>query len=50
VTNGQPLVLLPFSMVVTGVLLKDAYEEYSRYKKDWQSNNQPVNILKNGNF
>lgn len=49
VTNGQPLVLIPLSMVIFGVLIKDAYEEYSRYKKDWISNNQPVHIL-NGKF
>ena len=35
---------------MSAVLLKDAYEEYSRYQKDRKANNQPVLILKNGNF
>lgn len=26
VTNGRPLVLIPFGMVMIGVLLKDGYE------------------------
>ena len=44
------MVLLPFSMVMIGVLLKDGYEEYSRYKKDKIANNQPVQILTQNGF
>ena len=34
VTNGKPMILLPLSIVMLAVMIKDAYEEYYRYRKD----------------
>lgn len=44
------MVLIPFSMVLIGVLLKDGYEEYSRYQKDLVANNQHTQILGESGF
>lgn len=34
VTGGSPTILLPLSVVILAVMIKDAYEEYYRYRKD----------------
>lgn len=44
-SGGRPLVLIPLSCVMLTVLIKDAMEEYTRYKKDQADNNHPVQVL-----
>ena len=50
VTHGRPHVLLPLIMVMLTVFVKDAFEEYSRFKKDKEANNRPVLVLEGGEF
>ena len=38
VTGGSPTILLPLSVVILAVMIKDAYEEYYRYRKDKEEN------------
>jgi hypothetical protein len=44
-SDGKPLVLLPLSFVMSTVLIKDAIEEYNRYRKDKEDNSRPVQVL-----
>lgn len=51
VTGGKPTTLLPLSFVIITVLIKDAYEEFLRYRKDKEENLRPTEILqKDGIF
>lgn len=51
VTGGKPTTLLPLSFVIITVLIKDAYEEFLRYRKDKEENQRQTLILgSNGNF
>ena len=49
-TERRPLILIPLSLVMVTVLLKDGYEELSRYLKDREENNRSVEILDKGTF
>lgn len=44
-SGGKPLVLIPLTFVISTVLIKDAIEEYNRYRKDTEDNSRPVEIL-----
>ncbi|CAD8051177.1 unnamed protein product [Paramecium sonneborni] len=39
-TNGVPIIYGPLSMMISISILKDAIEEYSRYKSDQEENNR----------
>lgn len=47
-TQGKPTILLPLSFVVLTVMIKDACEEFQRYRKDRKENNRNTLILKPG--
>jgi magnesium-transporting ATPase (P-type) len=40
--------ILPLVFVVGVSMLRDAFEDYKRYKSDTETNNQPVLLLKDG--
>lgn len=40
VTNGKPTVLLPLSIVMLTVMIKDAIEEINRYSQDRKENHR----------
>ena len=44
-TDRKPMILIPLSLVTFTVMLKDAYEELSRYLKDREENNKNILIL-----
>ena len=50
VTGGSPTILLPLSVVILAVMIKDAYEEYYRYRKDKEENEREVDKLTDGRF
>jgi phospholipid-transporting ATPase len=50
VTGGKPTTLIPLAFVIITVLLKDAYEEYLRYKKDREENQRKTQILGSRGF
>lgn len=50
VTGGRPTTLIPLSFVIITVLLKDAYEEFMRYKKDREENTRKAQILTANGF
>lgn len=49
-TERKPLILFPLSVVTFTVMLKDAYEELSRYLKDREENNKNVSVLHKAEF
>lgn len=50
VTGGSPTILLPLAFVMLAVMIKDAYEEYYRYRKDKEENEREIDLLVGGNF
>ena len=42
--------ILPLIFVVGMSMLRDAFEDYKRFKADKETNNQQVFVLKNGEF
>ena len=50
VTNGSPTILLPLAFVMLAVMVKDAYEEYYRYRKDKEENEREIDVLVGGRF
>lgn len=49
-TGGTPTVLFPLAFVMLAVMVKDAYEEYYRYRKDKKENEREVEVLENNHF
>lgn len=49
-TNGTPTTLLPLSVVMLAVLIKDGYEEFNRYLKDKSENERTVERLVGDRF
>lgn len=45
VTGGKPTTLIPLSFVLLTVLIKDAYEEFVRYRKDQEENQRKTQVL-----
>lgn len=37
-TGGSPTILVPLAFVMFTVMVKDAYEEYYRFRKDKEEN------------
>ena len=50
VTHGSPTILVPLTAVILAVMVKDAYEEYYRYRKDKEENERDVDVLAGDNF
>ena len=50
VTGGSPTILLPLTAVILAVMVKDAYEEYYRYRKDKEENEREVDTLVDNRF
>jgi len=48
VTNGKPTVLIPLSIVMLTVLIKDAIEEINRYSQDKKENVREVEVFDTG--
>ena len=49
-TNGQPLIFIPLSVIVTISMTKDFYEDWKRKRSDNEENNRDVLVLDNGQF
>lgn len=46
-TDGKPTVLLPLTIVMMTVMIKDAIEEIHRYSQDRKENVRPVEVYSN---
>lgn len=50
VTGGTPTILFPLAVVMLAVMIKDAYEEYYRFRKDKEENEREVEVLVDNRF
>ena len=44
ISNGFPTMALPLSFVVTLSMIKDAFEDYKRYRSDQKENKSEVQV------
>ena len=49
-TQGRPSILLPLLIVIIISAVKDALEDYGRWKGDWQKNNEQYKTYHSGHF
>lgn len=49
-TGGTPTILFPLAVVMLAVMVKDAYEEYYRFRKDKEENEREVEVLVDNRF
>ena len=49
-TQGRPSILLPLLIVIIISAVKDALEDYGRWKGDWQKNNEQYKTYHRGHF
>lgn len=50
VTGGTPTILFPLAVVMLAVMIKDAYEEYYRFRKDKEENEREVEVFVDNRF
>lgn len=49
ISGGNPAMLPPLAIVVAVSMLKDAYEDYNRHKKDDEENDSECSIVTHRN-
>ena len=49
-TQGRPSILIPLMIVIIISAVKDALEDYGRWKGDWQKNNETYKTYHKGHF
>lgn len=50
ISNRLPTIIPPLTFIVLLSMIKDAFEDYKRYKSDQEENNKPCWVYRNGTF
>ena len=48
ISGGSPVMLAPLNIVLLVSMIKDAYEDYLRHKKDNEENDSKCTVMVNG--